>query len=515
MMPTDWAIAGPLRRWAAVKPDNPCLSYESVTLTWREVLDRASRVAQGLVSAGLRPQDRVGYLGKNRPEFFEILAGASMAAGVTVPLNWRLAPREILTIINDCRPKVLFVEEEFPGLLGSLRQQLRSVDTVIVIGSGARSAGTPGYEAWLGEQIAADPGVPMSSTDIAFQTYTSGTTGVAKGVMFTNAAVKATEPMTSVTRVGESSVVLVAMPVFHLTGSSLGILAMNLGASTVIARDADPESLLTLIAKEHVTMTILVPAVLKMMVESPAIEHADVSSLDIVAYAGSPITAELLRVVLGRFTCGFAQIYGMTETSGVTALLPEDHLDPDHPERLLSAGTALPGVSLRVADPATGTDAEEGSYGEVWIKAPTNMLGYWDLPAETEAALTPDGYVRSGDGGYLLDGYLYLKDRIKDMIVSGGENVYPIEVENVLIAHPGINDVSVIGVPSPRWGETVKAVVVRETSAEPVTATDVIAFAKASLAGYKCPTSVEFVDQLPRNATGKVLKRVLRQQFGQ
>jgi long-chain acyl-CoA synthetase len=261
-------------------------------------------------------------------------------------------------------------------------------------------------------------------------------------------------------------------------------------------------------------MTILVPAVLKMMVESPAIEHPDVSSLDIVAYAGSPITAELLRAVLGRFTCGFAQIYGMTETSGVTALLPEDHLDPDHPERLLSAGAALPGVSLRVVDPATGTDVEDGAYGEVWIKASTNMLGYWDLPAETEAALTPDGYVRSGDGGYLLDGYLYLKDRIKDMIVSGGENVYPIEVENVLIAHPGINDVSVIGVPSSRWGETVKAIVVREPSAEPVTATEVIACAKANLAGYKCPTSVEFVDELPRNATGKVLKRILRRQFG-
>jgi long-chain acyl-CoA synthetase len=514
MVPTDWAIAAPLRRWAAVKPDNPCLIYESVTLTWWEVLNRASRVAQGLVSVGLRPQDRVCYLGKNRPEFFEILAGASMAAGVTVPLNWRLAPREILTIINDCRATVIFVDEEFLGRLGSLREQPRSVETVIVIG-GASSAGTPDYEAWLGEQIAADPQVPMSSTDIAFQTYTSGTTGIAKGVMFSNAAVKAIEPMTSVTRACESSVVLVAMPVFHLTGSSLGILAMNLGASIVIAREADPESLLALIAKEHVTLTTLVPAVLKMMVESPAIEHADVSSLDTVAYAGSPITAELLRAVLGRFTCGFAQIYGMTETSGVTALLPEDHLDPDHPERLLSAGTPLPGVSLRVVDPATGTDVQEGAHGEVWIKAPTNMAGYWGLPAETGDALTPDGYVRSGDGGYLLDGYLYLRDRIKDMIVSGGENVYPVEVENVLIAHPGINDVSVIGMPSPRWGETVKAVVVREPSAECVTEAEVIAFAKANLAGYKCPTSVEFVDELPRNATGKVLKRILRQQFGQ
>jgi acyl-CoA synthetase (AMP-forming)/AMP-acid ligase II len=514
MLETEWTIAGTLRHWAAVKPDDPCITYESSTRTWREVHEAASRIAHGLVSAGLRPQQRVMYLGMNRPEFFEILAGTSMAAGVTATVSWRLAPREMLLIISDCQPAVLFVESEFLGHLEVFHAQMRSIQTVIVLDAGPRSAGdVVEYEAWLGQQVSVDPKVPASGSDIAFQAYTSGTTGRPKGVTYTNAAIKAIEPMVSVTGANEASVVLVAMPVFHLTGSSLGILSLIVGARMVVAREAAPDGLLSVIAKERVTLTVLVPAVLKMMVESPAIEHSDLSSLDTIAYAGSPITPDLLRACLSLFGCKFAQLYGMTETSGVTALLPEDHLDAEHPERLLSAGRAMPGVSVRVVDPDTEADVEEGAFGEVWIKAPTNMQGYWGLPEETEAVLTADGYVRSGDGGYLQGGYLYLKDRIKDMIVSGGENVYPVEVENVLIAHPGVNDVSVIGAPSPRWGETVKAVVVREPGAGPLTQSDLIAFAKANLAGYKCPTSVNFVDELPRNPSGKVLKRVLREQF--
>jgi long-chain acyl-CoA synthetase len=256
-------------------------------------------------------------------------------------------------------------------------------------------------------------------------------------------------------------------------------------------------------------MTTLVPAVLKMILESPDIDAYDVSSLDTIAYAASPISPELLRRCLAVFDARFLQIYGLTETQSATNLLPEDHLDPDHPERILSVGRPMPGVTLRVVDPVTGDDLPDDVVGEVWIKAPTNMHGYWANEEATREALTDDGFVRTGDGASMRDGYVYLRDRLKDMIVSGAENVYPIEIENVLIEHPDINDVAVIGVPSERWGETVKAMVVLRDGAH-VTEADVIACARSSLAAYKCPTSVEFIEELPRNPSGKLLKRVLR-----
>jgi long-chain acyl-CoA synthetase len=301
------------------------------------------------------------------------------------------------------------------------------------------------------------------------------------------------------------------MPVFHAAGASLGLMALGEGAQCVIAREVSGDSLLSLIERHRVTTTTLVPAVLKMLLETPGMDRYDVSSLECLAYAASPISRELLRASLDRFRCGFVQIYGLTETNGATVLSPEDHLDERHPERLVSAGRPLPGVTVRTVDPETGEDVGEGVVGEVWVKAPTNMHGYWAAPEETAAALTADGFVRSGDGGYLKDGYLYLRDRIKDMILSGGENVYPIEVERVLMSHPCINDAAVIGVPSEKWGETVKAIVVR---ARPeLTEAEVISYAKTNLAGYKCPKSVEFVGELPRNPSGKLLKRVLRESY--
>jgi hypothetical protein len=260
-------------------------------------------------------------------------------------------------------------------------------------------------------------------------------------------------------------------------------------------------------------MTTLVPAVLQMILESPEIDAYDVSTLDTIACAASPISPELLRRCLAVFEARFLQIYGLTETQGATNLLPEDHLDPDHPERLLSVGRAMPGVTLRVVDAITGEDLPDDVVGEVWIKAPTNMHGYWANAEASREVLTQDGFVRTGDGASLRDGYVYLRDRLKDMIVSGAENIYPIEIENVLIEHPDISDVAVIGVPSERWGETVKAMVVLRKGAR-LSESEVIGFARSSLAAYKCPTSVEFIGELPRNRSGKILKRVLRPLLG-
>jgi long-chain acyl-CoA synthetase len=518
--PTDAALASSLRHWARVRPDAPCLTCAGVTRSWREVYDRASRLAQGLLAAGVHRGDRVAYLGRNRSEFFELMMGASMAGLVAFAVNTRLSRRETIAVIADSTALVLVAETD--ALIPPAATEHELPDVRLRIGldpddaapQPTWAAGVVAYDDWLADHDPVDPQVPVGDDDVALQIYTSGTTGRPKAAMFSNRALRASTRINHVLELSPESVVLIPMPVFHAAGSSLGIQAFQFGAHTVVERRVVAEDLLRVIARHRVTMTGIVPSVVKMLVESPALASLDVSSLRTVSYAASPISPDLLRSAVELFGCRFVQIYGMTETNMATVLYPEDHVNPDRPELLSSAGRPLPYASVRVVDPVTGTDVPSGQLGEIWIKAPSQMSGYWRRPEETAATLTADGYVRTGDGGYLENGYLFLKDRIKDMIVTGGENVYPVEIEHVLIKHPAIHDVAVAGVPSPRWGETVRAFVVRAAgsgSAPELGAADVIAYARANLAGYKCPTSVVFLDELPRNPTGKVLKRVLVQ----
>jgi long-chain acyl-CoA synthetase len=510
MMTKTMTYAETLRRGADRQPDAVCLICHDVARTWSEILDRSSRAAQGILEAGVQRQERVVFLAKNCIEFFEILYGASMAGAVTAGVNWRLAPREMLAVINNAENRLLFVGREFLPQLAEIRADFRYIRKVVVIGGGA-DPGDEEYEHWLARQPAKDPAVEVTDSDIAIQTYTSGTTGLPKGVMSSNAAVSATFPMARALNVSERSVALIATPVFHATGAGTAAMVLSAGGRCVVAREAVPELLLSLIEKHRVTVGILVPAILKAIMESPNLDRYDVSSLDTIGYAASPISPELLERCLDYFGCRFIQIYGLTETNSSTILMPEEHR-----AHLMSAGRPLPGVTVRVVDPVTGRDVAEGVTGEVWIKAPTNMSGYWRVPEESAAVMTEDGFIKTGDAAAFREGYLYLQDRIKDMIVSGGENVYPIEIENVLIYHPLINDVAVIGVPSDKWGETIMAIVVREPDGgEALTEHDVIAYARENLARYKCPTSVQFVDALPRNPSGKVLKRVLREPFWQ
>jgi long-chain acyl-CoA synthetase len=290
------------------------------------------------------------------------------------------------------------------------------------------------------------------------------------------------------------------------------MMAMANGGHTILHREVDPPAILRDIARHGVTHALFVPAVLNLLLATPGVEETDVSTLTTIVYGASPISDEVLVRALDTFRCDFIQAYGLTETTGaVTILSAEDH-DPSDPDLLRSCGRPMPGAELRIVDAETGADLPDGAVGEVWIRSPQVMLGYFGRPEETAAAKTPDGWLRTGDAGFLRDGYLYLHDRVKDMIVSGGENVYPTEVENVLMAHPAVADVAVIGVPHDRWGETVKAVVVADPGVE-VLGADLIAFARAELAHYKCPTSVDFVESLPRNPSGKVLKRELREPY--
>jgi len=308
---------------------------------------------------------------------------------------------------------------------------------------------------------------------------------------------------------------LTPLPMFHVGGLAWAYLGFWNGATTILVRDFDAVAVLDLIERERVTTAVLVPTMLQMLTAVPGAAERDWSSLRSIAYGASPITTPVLKAALRTFRCPLFGVYGLTEsTGGCVQLDAEDH-DPDGPrEHLLrSAGKPFPWVELRIVDPATGAALAPGQVGEVWLRAPNVMAGYFHRPEETAAALTEEGWLRTGDGGYRdEDGYVFLTDRIKDMIVSGGENVYPIEVEEALCQHPDVADVAVIGVPHERWGEAVKALIVKRPERDPA-ADDLIAFARERLAGYKLPRSIDFVEDFPRTPSGKVLKRALRERY--
>ncbi len=368
---------------------------------------------------------------------------------------------------------------------------------------------------------AEDPGFEAGADDVVTQLYTSGTTGLPKGAMISGRNIACIlREAHRVFRIGNDTVSLVAMPLFHIGGTGWALSGLCRGGHGVIVRDLDPGGVLALIETHRITDTFVVPAVLMGVLTAPELATADLSSLRTVFYGASPISEDVLVRSMEALGCDFAQVYGLTETSGaITSLLPGDH-DPNGARAglLRSAGRPFDHVELRIVDTATGADLPVGEVGEVWTRSSQNMLGYWNRAAETAAVLSDDGWFRTGDAGWLdAEGYLFLHDRIKDMIVSGGENVYPAEVENALLAHPAVADAAVIGVPHDKWGETVKAIVVRSNGVShedaDALAADIIAVTRGRLAHYKCPTSVEFVDSLPRNPSGKILKRELRRPY--
>ena len=485
-------------------------------VAWSDLLDRAGQVANALAAEGVGPQDRIAFLDKNSVEHFEVFYGAALLNAICVDVSWRLAPPEVATIVNDAEAKVFVVGAELAPVLEAIADQLTTAKTVLVIG-GHPSFGS--YEEWVSGQPTDDPGVTSAAEDVAFQLYSSGTTGRPKGVMLTNTNFFGLLPMAkTMWELSEDGVNLVAMPLFHIGGGGWATAAMYEGATSVIVRDIDPAALVRLIPEHGITHAFLVPAVLQFMLMVPGVEEADFSSLRVMVYGASPISEHVLASAVETFGCRFWQAYGLTETTGaVVNLPPEDHdLSGSTRHRLRSCGRAGPGVELRIVDVGTGEDVPTGEVGEIWVRSPQVMKGYWNLPEETAKVMAEGGWFRSGDAGYLdADGYLYIHDRVKDMIVSGGENVYPAEVENVLMGHPAVADVAVIGVPDERWGETPKAMVVRAAASDEAEASEaeLIAWCRERLAGYKCPTSVDWVEALPRNPSGKVLKKDLRAPF--
>jgi long-chain acyl-CoA synthetase len=513
-----FTVAGLMRHLALAQPDHEMLICGNVRRTWSEEYRVCCQVAQACLRQGVGADDRLAFLDRNGLAYFDFLFGGAFIGAVNVAVNWRLAPREMEAIIDDSMAPVLVVHPEFLPALSDMEGALPLVQRIVVLGSPEEAAlchdpRATTFGEWIDGCGTEDPGHIGRPEDICMQLYTSGTTGLPKGVMLSNANLStAISEAGGTFHIGDDTVSLVAMPLFHIGGSGWALCAMSRGGRSVILREVDPNVLLALVADERITEMFLVPAVLMVLLATPSITTTDLSSLRFIFYGASPIAEDVLVRCMKTFGCAFVQVYGMTETTGaITALRAEDH-DPDGPRQglLRSAGQPHPSVEIRVVDPETGEDATLGEVGEVWTRSPYNMAGYWRKPEETAATVNEAGWLRTGDAGYLdAEGYLYLHDRMKDMIISGGENIYPAEVENVLLFHPAVADAAVIGVPDDKWGETVKAIVVLAPGHQ-LDADSIIGHCRQNLAHFKCPTSVEATDALPRNPSGKILKRELR-----
>lgn len=495
-----------IREHAQARPAAPALSFEGHTWSFSEMHELSSRSAQALIHEGVQAGDRVALLTKNRAEFFELLFACSKIGAILVGLNWRLSAGEIEAIVADAKPKVVFTGPDETKLLNANARNTVGLKRVLVFGDE--------YTAWRANN-ATDPGHEGAADEVALLLYTSGTTGLPKGVMLTNQNMSFTRRLGQAWGMGPDSVNLVAMPMFHVGGTGYGTSTLMNGGHTVLMREVNPAVAIDLIARYKVTHTFFVPAVVQSLLLTPGIEKADFSSLQLLMYGASPIGDVLLRQALDVLKCNFMQAYGMTETAGtVLDLPPKDHvLEGPRSGLLKSCGRTYPWVDLRIIDPNTMSDVKTGEVGEIWLRSDMVMKGYWNKPEATADAIMSGGWLRTGDAAYQdAEGYVYMFDRFKDMIISGGENIYPAEVENAMNAHPAVKEVGVIGIPHERWGETPMAIVVLRDGMTTNSA-ELISFTRERLAHYKCPSSVVIAKELPRNASGKLLKRELRKLY--
>jgi long-chain acyl-CoA synthetase len=513
MPPEHASVAAVIRARAAADPAAIAITGDGRRLTFGELDERSSRLARALAGLGVRRGDRVAYLDQNATEFWETMFAAAKLGAVMTPLNFRLSGLELRELLADAEPAVLIAAAPILARLGA--DAIPASVLVVVVGTDPAFPGID-YEPLLASGETADPGEQATGADLAVLMYSSGTTGASKGVCVT-----ADNLLTGVaTFVAEfapdsGSRSLVPPPYYHIAASGWSLIALSVGGQVVQVREPRPDHLLELMQAHATTHAALVPAIIGLMLELPQARTADFSALRTVVYGSSPITAGLLRRAVEVFGADFTQSYGLTETVGVGTLLrPDDHRSAD-PARLRSAGRAAAGVEIAVVDPATGAVLPAGQTGEVVLRGRNVTPGYWRRPEATAALFLPGGWLRTGDAGQLdAGGYLTIADRIKDIIISGGENIIPGEVERVLAEHEGVLEAAVVGVPSPRWGETPLAFVVLRPGHSPAD-TELIAFCRQRLAHYKCPARIERLETLPRNPSGKVLRRSLREPYWQ
>jgi len=493
--------------YAETRANQAALVFENRITSYGELWLRANRVANGLSALGLQPRSRVAILTGNNDFFFEIWLGAALGNFVLAPINARLAPPEVAFIVNDSQAKVLFVDEPFLGLTADIAESLTGIRETISFGPHTE---WPAYPEWRDGQASDHRQKSIDPGMTTVQMYTSGTTGFPKGVELNHSSMLACiRSMMGQEAWAPGEVALVTAPLFHTAGSAWAGCALQSGGTIVLLREVTAAAILQTIEANAVTQALLVPAVIQMVLQLPECATTDFSSLKRMLYGASPIPVPVLRRAVETFGCEFEQGYGLTETVGPVAMLrPADHVGD---RKMQSCGKAVPGVEIRVVD-SDGQDCATGDVGEIIVAGVQVMNGYWRRPDDTADAIQ-NGWLHTGDAGFFdSDGYLYIHDRLKDMIVSGAENVYPAEVERVLAEFPGVAEVAVIGVPDERWGEAVKAVVVEEPGTTLV-GKDIIEYARQHIAHFKCPKSVDIINSLPRNPSGKVLKKELRKPY--
>ena len=493
-----------ITHWAADRPDRIAMREEDRVFTYAELEERTARVATALAEAGLEKGDRIAWIGKNSDLYFTLFFGAARAGIVMAPIGWRLSPTEWAFIVNDTKAKIVFTGPGFDAVADQLAGKLDH---------GPRIIGADATRALI-DATPRGAFMPSGPDDAVLQLYTSGTTGHPKGAVLSNRNLFALRKNSAdldlpYTKWEDDEAVLVAMPCAHIGGTGLGIMALAAGLPGVILAEFNPEGVFDAVEQHGVTRFFIVPAALQMLLMHPRCASVDYSRLKYILYGAAPIPLELLRQCIRMFGAEFIQAYGMTETTGTICMLPPEDHDPEGNERMRSAGKPLPGVEIRIVG-ADGRDVPTGEVGEVVTRSSNNMLGYWNLPEATAKTMTDDGWIHTGDAGYMdADGYLYIHDRVKDMIISGGENVYPAEVESAIYGHPAVQEVAVIGVPDAKWGETVKAVCVPKPGMT-IDEADVIAWARERIAAFKAPRSIDVIEALPRNASGKILRKDLR-----
>lgn len=477
--------------------------------TYAQFDTNSNQVAQGLLNFGIKKDSRIAYLAKNTDYFFEILNGGLKSGSVTVGVNWRLTAEEVAYVLEDSKSELVFVSSDFFEIIDSIKDKVSSLKNIIAI-DGSHSNWV-NYVQWRDSQKDLDPFIESNENDDVVQLYTSGTTGNPKGVQLTNRNFSsATESTLQVVPITYESPCMVCMPVYHVAGTNFGIWGLLQGCKNIIIPEVDPGLILNLVEKERIELTMWVPAVILFLIQHPNASKTDFSSLKLVLYGASPIAEDTLLSAIDLMNCDFYQVYGLTETTGaITLLSPEDH--SIERGKLRSCGKPIPGVEIKIVD-ENKNEVPIGEVGEIITKSDLNMKGYWNNDKATSEAFN-DSWFYSGDLGYLDDdGYLFIHDRLKDMIVSGGENIYPAEVENALMSNSLILDAAVVGIPDEKWGESTKAFVVLKKEGE-INEEEIINYTKTKIASYKCPKSINFINELPRNPSGKVLRRELRAPF--